>query len=464
MGSKRKAHAAGHLPPAIKMQRVAGPPRPSDQVAGPYAVHFPTGFAPTAPGRKGDAECEWLAFGRTGNSAQQAIVARTGAVDFVATNYVHDGHPPAHRLYIGVLDKRTGVLQYAPVHARQLLAMEPAYQNAELLQQTTVDDGQGSARVDALGSIREQRNRERAQAGRVAAQWMQDAGHVAGLLGHQAQRAQQEQRTRAHLEDAAAQSARVLPPHHPEESVLERAYRVSELLPEEVRRTAPSGRLLKASEEPEYRDQVAAARRVPEYVLARLDLLAPAQGAQQGQGQQQRQQRARVLAVLGSLLALCGPKGGKILRIDVEQGGSGNEELAKRLSVKAEHLDALLPLFYSRGEQRWEASKPQRDLLVAYVLVLALIADGGHLQPAQYELLRAALRIDDREMAKRLAEVGAVCKRPAGKSTPGRVCPCVARRCHCWRTAGPSRTASLRSSRPSSSRASGEQPRKPSEP
>lgn len=81
MGTKRRAdddgggHGEARDPPSVvKLRRIDGATeRPSGKLAGPFAVHFPSGYIPSGE----EGQCNWMLYGREANTSQQAVVART---------------------------------------------------------------------------------------------------------------------------------------------------------------------------------------------------------------------------------------------------------------------------------------------------------------------------------------------------------------------------------------------------
>ncbi|KAG1677242.1 hypothetical protein FOA52_013441 [Chlamydomonas sp. UWO 241] len=129
--------------------------------------------------------------------------------------------------------------------------------------------------------------------------------------------------------------------------------------------------------------------------------------------------RGRNLAFLSALLSLL--NGRPELRADPERGGV--DALAQRLRMQPALLRECLELFYNGRREGnvevYERPGQRKELLIAYVLVLAQLLEGGGLAAPQFEALRLELKMKPSDLVQRFREVGSTCQPTLYKGDDG---------------------------------------------
>lgn len=224
--------------------------------------------------------------------------------------------------------------------------------------------------VDAFGSVRRKRQLLQKEAGQVKVDAIGSAEALKVALKEAGAKQQAEGFTKAHLE-AKAKAARNLPPHHLEAAEPDSAYRAEEVMgPAEVYGNLGVSRVLRCQEDPNACDKAREGRELHPYVLDRLpSLRLPEEGAGEA-AVRLRKHRARCLAFLSYLLSL--PK-----VLGSTKGGASR--LAAELQIPEPVMEHLLAKFYvvsdeGKGE-KYIRPKEQTELLYAYILVTALMAE-----------------------------------------------------------------------------------------
>ncbi|PRW60044.1 DNA-directed RNA polymerase I subunit RPA49 [Chlorella sorokiniana] len=403
---KRKAEAAG-LPARIEQQPA------STSGTGPFVVYFPSRFEPNS----GDTACEWQAYAHSERRNQYQLVARTKRqVDFVGTTASAEYSSALPCSYaLGVFTRQgssssssssSGRLELMPAEGGKILRMEPRVRGEQYAPRDTVTAIEpGRLReanmrlVEEFGSQRRKRQLKAREAGKVEAAHVSAGGAVLGLIAGMGQAATM-------TKDEVIKTSlahRNIPPHHPEATSAEEAYRADDLVPLSIRDSLEITKLFPAEDKPEYREQLKADGRFGAgYVLSRLAVLRTAGS------QEQREERCRMLALLGHLLKLQTPRWGVL-----KSGAGGLEELAEKTKVAPSVLEGLLDLFYSeeRGLEgaKYLLSKEKRSLMLGWILVLAVrLEQGCVLEPECLQALSDELKLRVLDVVARYRELGCV--------------------------------------------------------
>lgn len=393
---KRKASDLSHLE-SIDQQAA------STSGTGPFVVYFPSGFDPNA----GDGRVEWQVYAHQQRKRQYELVARTDHnVDFVGSTLAPDySSAPACRQALAHFDRSTGCLEVMPVEAGAVMRMEPRAHSLEYGAATTAT-GVGDTEkrdhtmrlVEEFGSQRRRRQLVARREGAVQASAVSAGATVMGMIAQQG-------RDMLSKEEVIAQSlaaARNVPPHHPEATAAGEAYRLVEVVPPTVLAALESHRLAQAAHSAEFRHALAESGQFGSgYVLSRVAEAvrsAPEVGVQES--------RCASLALAGHLLKLYGKRG-------VLSARGGVEELAESNHMAPGVLEGVLALFYNREEEegregvKYLLTKQRRDLMLSYILVLALMAEQASvLEPDAFCGLAAELRVRPNELAERFRELG----------------------------------------------------------
>eukprot|EP00887_Chlorella_sp_A99_P006690 scaffold3.g6690.t1 len=392
---KRKAQEAG-LPPTLVAEPVEA------QGVGPFAVYFPSGVEPNAS----SAALRWEAA----KSAQQKnhFVLSAKTPDDVVNYYGSTGNAEYTsalpcRYALALVNKRTGRMEVMPAEGGRVFRMEPkvtALSYAPRGDAAGVDDDARRAAntrlVEQFGSQRRQRQLRAREAGAVKSEHVSAGAAVLGLIAEAGAGAMQ---TKEEIIQASL-AQRNIPPHHPEATTAEEAYREDEIVPASVRDALEITKLFPAENKPEYREQLDKSGQFGAgYVLSRLPVL-------QAKDKATREARARMLALLGHLLKLHAKFGSMRSR-------GGLEDLAQQTKMHPSVLEGLTELFYTREQQgdgaKFVLSSSQKDLMVAYIMVLAVRAEPECVLEAEtLERLAAEVKMKPGDMAARYKELGCV--------------------------------------------------------
>jgi len=349
-----------------------------------------------------------------GGANPQVLVGSRDCIDYVGSTTGPEYTTVQPCSYaVGVYDRATRKLQVLPIRGGRVCRMEARVRGLDYGPRAPAGSGSGAAAapattreerlalskrlVGSFGSTRRRRQMDAREEGIVGADKLADTGVLTKLLAERAAEASAAGLTReAVLARAAA--VRHLPPHHLEATNAESAYVLDEIIPAGGAASLDVDRLLKAAKSGD-----ASKMGLPKYVADRVFLLNDPIKAK-------ARPRGLALSLLACLLSLF--SGRPDLRIDPERAG-GLDALASRMRVAPPLLRDLLELFYNHRREGnvdvYERPAAKRELLIAYVLVLAVLADGSGLLAPQFEALRAELRMSAADLVQRFREIGATC-------------------------------------------------------
>lgn len=403
------------LPLAIKVQ-----PQTSDgQLACPFLVHFPTGFVPG----KGVL---WKVYRHKAREGHFVLVAHTPVIDFVGSTHGRDRSGPPPCVYtLGLIDT-AGTMKYSRVEAQQVVRMEPRLRGVKYGNDPTpwADnpiEGEGAdvrlARkqatkrlVEEFGSTRRKRQLAEKDLAVVNPDSIDAPAQVTALLEAAHAKAVAEGTTKADVL-AAISASRNVPPHNADAKIGSDAYSLREIIPPsawhalDVKALVAAARL--AAEAPAgttegvlpKAEDGEAAIKLPQYVQSRQQLLiAP------GLDKAELKRRAKTLGWLSALLMMYSD--GK------PRASAGVPAYARQKHIQEDVLEALLELFYVRGEAdsgglAFSRTDVKKTLMLHYIFVTALLLEECSLQPAEFDALRKQLKMKPADVAMRFRELGA---------------------------------------------------------
>eukprot|EP00884_Botryococcus_braunii_P018399 jgi/Botrbrau1/5242/Bobra.0172s0104.1 len=368
---------------------------------GPLSVYFSTMMASNL--HRG---AKWKLLSKADRRRPPLLVTRVGDVEFRGSAMT--GHPnraPFCKYALAVRDKRTGEVTYSQLKGGRVWRLEPYEEQpqeevtdrkAELPEERYLDY---KRLVNTFGSQKQKRQLAAREAAMVKSDNVASMKEVERLMKSIQSQAQASHATK---EDVLkeAHAYRNVPPHHAEATRPEDAYRLEDLVPAEVRAELSTGRLYRASVDAQYRKEVLQEKKqASPYVLAAL--------GRKCLEKVDPEMRLEALAYLDVLLIL-----NRLPHdITMEMQLGSTSRLASRLHVSDGCLPSLLSLFYSRGPDKEEGatysrSATQKQLLTAYILVLALIADGFGLGAREFEALRVELGTPSDQLILLFRELG----------------------------------------------------------
>ena len=264
--------------------------------------------------------------------------------------------------------------------------------------------------VQEFGSQRRKRQLSAAKSAQVDASQLSDG---AGLLGFIAAASPAIKSREAAI--AASLSLRNIPPHNRDARTAEEAYRHDQIIPASLGHALDVNKLFSADKKEEYKNQLRQDKKFGEgYVLSRLQVLTTAD-------KRAREERASCLALLGYLLKMVTTKGSVRVKTTVSAE-------ANHMKMPESVLEAILELFYTReggvggggggggGEVRYVLSKEKKNLMLGWILVLAIRAEPQCvLEPANYAALVTELRMKATDVGALYRELGCVTVRVRGE-------------------------------------------------
>jgi DNA-directed RNA polymerase I subunit RPA49 len=320
-----------------------------------------------------------------------------------------------------VFDRSTGSLKVAPVQGNRVLRMEPRARDLDYSATAAAPgaDGEKTAAdiqarrernarlVEEFGSQRRKRQLAAAKSAQVEAAQVSGGEAVLGMIAS----AGADLTTRDAMIAASLANNRNIPPHHPEATTAEDAYCLDEIVPLSIADALEIRKLFPAQNKPEYGEELLKGKVFGEgYVLSRLSALDTPDSAI-------REGRARCLVFLGHLLKiLSGPGGGNMVRVKPDESISAT---ADRLRMASTVLEGILDLFYSHESSefgdRYILSKEKRNLMVGWILVLAVRAEPQCvLDPGSFAALANELKMRGGDVGAQYRELGCVTMRVNG--------------------------------------------------
>ncbi|EFJ50486.1 hypothetical protein VOLCADRAFT_88884 [Volvox carteri f. nagariensis] len=431
-----------------KRQRLAVEMATADRAALPAVCYLPsiTGAGGAAsPSEEPISLTKRLKFNlhakqRLGSSIQLAH-ASLGDIEFVGRSDGEENKGMQHCCYALAAyrpgDKKLQLMHVAGDH---LFRLDTRLQG--LIYAPTgagADEGEGARErrraaarklVDEFGSTRRRRQMTAREAGVVVADKISGGDAVQELLGNVAARGQEGGMTKEEVfRKAFAQ--RTVPPHNPAATNAADAYPLNLLLgrPGGEAAAAEDGASLvgdlhvsqihQLAEDEEELDKARAKELVGggevqawgrvlvhPYVLSRLGALRALKNQDTADCQARARHRARYLALLAALLRL-------LSRPVLSVKGEGIMGLSRELRLRESLTEFVLERFYVRTQDvlrgvRYERPDAQKQLLLSYILAVAVVAEDGFLDKPQFEDLREALKLDAAKLAAALQELGCV--------------------------------------------------------
>ncbi|GAX78744.1 hypothetical protein CEUSTIGMA_g6181.t1 [Chlamydomonas eustigma] len=372
----------------------------------PLACYFPTG-------RPSDIDSIDISLYNShgARNVQNILVGRRDNMDYVGSTSSQEYTSLQSCSYaIGVFDKVEGKVRLLPLQGGKVLRMEARLHGLEYGPSGTTGQ-EASTReeqlamnkrlVDSFGSTRRRRQLNAREEGVVRADKLGSVVALTQVLQSQANKAKEQGHTKDEVLLKAAQE-RNLPPHHPEATTPSEAYRLEELIPVAWHPNLETEQLVRAAHQPDTVHKLRAKQTVPEYILGRLHLLRDGDKAK-------ALQNARCLATLSAMLALV--KGRPDIKVNSDRGGL--DAVAQRFHMKPGLLQELLDLFYNRSNtpegDKYEMATAKKELMLAYILVISQLVEGGGLAAPQFEALKEELKMKPADLAKRFREVGSTC-------------------------------------------------------
>lgn len=333
----------------------------------------------------------------------------------------------AHCQYaVGVLDRERGTLTLCPAggHMARMEVRVPGVEYrdgpAEDAPEPQTEAERRALRyektkalVAEFGSVRRRRQMNTMAAAQVDAGRVAGADALHGMLGLAGDKAAAEGMTKDQLL-RASEARRNVPPHDPGATVPWLAYPWGELCPEGAQASLWTAELLEAARDDAAREALAAGRRFNGYVRSRVPALAGIrdQGA--------RARAARSLAYLHVLMEAHRMPG----VVAVPDGGVA--QLAEKHGVPEGALDAALATFFvrqpdpkGRDGEAFVRSQERKTLLVGYILVLALAAEGYVLEAKLFDDLRHTLKVEAKALSAHARELGCDVKAAKDKARDG---------------------------------------------
>lgn len=315
-----------------------------------------------------------------------------------------------------MFDRATGALKVAPIKGGRVLRMEPRARGLDYAAAAAAappaeaaDRRERNARlVEEFGSQRRRRQLAAAKSAQVEAGAVSGGDAVLGMIAS----AGAGLGTRDAVIAASLSANRNIPPHHPGATVADEAYIFDEIVPPSLADALEVRRLFPAENKPEYAEELRKGKVFGEaYVLSRLAALG-------GCDRDTREARGRCLVLLGHLLKLfTGPGGGSVVRV---REGESVGDAAERLRMAPSVLEGIFDLFYARETredgERYVMSKEKRNLMLGWVLILALRAEPHSvLDPEGFAALAGELKMRATEVGALYRELGCVTLRVAGE-------------------------------------------------
>lgn len=319
---------------------------------------------------------------------------------------------------LGVFDRKTGSLKVAPIKGNRVLRMEPRARTLNYGAPTETPQPQpetdmanavakrreSNARlVEEFGSQRRKRQLAASRAAQVNASQISAGEQILEMIAS----SQGVDIGTREAVVAASLAQRNIPPHHPEATKPEDAYRMEEIIPPSISDALEIRKLFPAESKSEYREELLKAKTFGQgYVLSRLGVLTTPDA-------DQREARARCLVLLGHLLKLYARAGG-VIKSQPEAGGIST--VADRLQMAPSVLEGILSMFYTVeggfDGDRYLLSKEKHNLMLGWILVLAVRAERECvLEPASFLALAEELKMRGTDVAAHFRELGCTTSR-----------------------------------------------------
>mmetsp|Transcript_14218 Transcript_14218/g.40287 ORF Transcript_14218/g.40287 Transcript_14218/m.40287 type:complete len:342 (+) Transcript_14218:125-1150(+) len=260
--------------------------------------------------------------------------------------------------------------------------------------------------VDAFGSTRRRRQLANTESAKVDVDHIGSSAAVAQMMSEAVRKAEHAGMTKDKVM-ARVVARRNIPTHNLEATTSEKAFPLSEVVPAGLR-LADIAKLLTSSEKPEVAANMRQKGFIHSYALSRVGVLQPKEDAP-AQYQKERKNRASALAYLSVLLNLyAGPR-----TMPVLPSKGGPSQLAKFMRVREDCVEPLLEMFYERSTEGSDAdevysrSQGKGELLMSHICLAALLAERSKMDAAQFEELRAVLKMTPADLVSRFRELGA---------------------------------------------------------
>ncbi|PNH03717.1 hypothetical protein TSOC_010193 [Tetrabaena socialis] len=271
--------------------------------------------------------------------------------------------------------------------------------------------------VDEFGSTRRRRQLTAREAGVVAADRISGGDAVQEMLGGVAAKGQDAGLTKEEMQRRAF-AQRTVPPHNPFATTAATAYPLELLLgPSDSgggeHSGAPASSLIaelnvaqihRLAEDDEELSKARDKGAVHAYVLTRLGPLRPLKLSEDPATVARAKARARYLALLAALLKV---QARPVLAVKEEE----LEGLARELRLREGLAGLVLERFYVRTSDplrgvRYERPDAQKQLLLSYILAVAVMAEEGFMDKEQFEELRSSLKMDASKLANAMQQIG----------------------------------------------------------
>ncbi|GLI60300.1 hypothetical protein VaNZ11_002414 [Volvox africanus] len=411
-----------------KRQRVTVEVPSAGEAALPAVCYLPSVLEPSDAAESNDGPLKHMKFKvhskhRLGSSIQM-VHASFGDIDYIGRSDGSENRGLQTCYYaLGVYQPGENKLQLVKVAGDRIFRLEPRLSDLIYeptgagLDFSTLEGGRKAAAhklVSEFGSTRRRRRMDADEASKVTADKISGGAALQGMLTSMATHTKETGISKEEVTRRAF-SQRTIPPHDPSATTAADAYPLDLLLsrnPGEADsddrpslvRELNAAEMHRLAEDEQMLQQAREKKKIHPYVLKKLGNLHRLKTSDSVQDQAKARERAKQLALLTVLLRLLECPFLQPKRDPVDA-------MAHELHVFKGLAEFFIGRFYNRMEDpvrgvRYERSIAQKQLLISYILAVAMVAEDGFLDAEQFEELRDILKMEPAVLLTCLRELG----------------------------------------------------------